>query len=266
MQQEIALTSRANFDKWLAANGNAMRGIIQGTFADAERSSLEAINALSGLDVDFPLGIHGMQMFTIRREQGRLAEVAPLVKRFVRENPDNAVWRPGLMLIASDLGFEAQARRSFDMMAETDFALPLDSKRAVTLAYLAEVCVKLGDGRRAEEIRELLLPHRDLAIVVPIHAICCGAAARYLGMLSAAMGDWPSAERHFEGALGLEEKMRAWPWLAHTRHEYAAMLLARGRPQDRVRAEELRDMSLAAADRLGMGRLRQRLLSPVASA
>ena len=266
MQQEIALTSRANFDKWLAANGNAMRGIIQGTFADAERSSLEAINALSGLDVDFPLGIHGMQMFTIRREQGRLAEVAPLVKRFVRENPDNAVWRPGLMLIASDLGFEAQARRSFDMMAETDFALPLDSKRAVTLAYLAEVCVKLGDGRRAEEIRELLLPHRDLAIVVPIHAICCGAAARYLGMLSAAMGDWPSAERHFEGALGLEEKMKAWPWLAHTRHEYAAMLLARGRPQDRVRAEELRDMSLAAADRLGMGRLRQRLLSSVASA
>lgn len=266
MQQEIALTSRANFDKWLAANGNAMRGIIQGTFADAERSSLEAINALSGLDVDFPLGIHGMQMFTIRREQGRLAEVAPLVKRFVRENPDNAVWRPGLMLIASDLGFEAQARRSFDMMAETDFALPLDSKRAVTLAYLAEVCVKLGDSRRAEEIRELLLPHRDLAIVVPIHAICCGAAARYLGMLSATMGDWPSAERHFEGALGLEEKMKAWPWLAHTRHEYAAMLLARGRPQDRVRAEELRDMSLAAADRLGMGRLRQRLLSPVASA
>ena len=64
----------------------------------------------------------------------------------------------------------------------------------------------------------------------------------------------------------MDEKMKAWPWLAHTRHEYAAMLLARGRPQDRVRAEELRDMSLAAADRLGMGRLRQRLLSPVASA
>jgi hypothetical protein len=265
-QQEIAQTSRANFDKWLAANGNAMRGIVQGTFADAERSSLEALSALSGLDVDFPLGIHGMQMFTIRREQGRLAEVAPLVKRFVRENPDNAVWRPGLMLIASDLGFEAQARRNFDMMAETDFVLPLDSKRVVTLAYLAEVCARLGDARRAGEIRELLLPYLDLAVVVPIHALCCGAAARYLGMLSATMHDWPSAEGHFERALGLEEKMKAWPWLAHTRHEYAAMLLARGRPQDRVRAEELRDMSLAAADRLGMGRLRQRLLSSVASA
>jgi class 3 adenylate cyclase len=266
MQHEIAETTRAGFGRWIAANGDAMHGIVQGAFAEAERSSLEALNALSGHDVDFPLGIHGMQMFTIRREQGRLAEVAPLVKRFMRENPDNAVWRPGLMLIASDLGFEAQARRHFDTMAETGFALPLDSKRTVTLAYLAEVCARLGDGRRAAEIHELLLPYRDLVVIVPIHALCCGAAARYLGMLSTVMGDWPSAESHFESALATEEKMKAWPWLAHTRHEYAAMLLARGRPRDRVRAEELRDMSLAAADRLGMGRLRQRLLSSAASA
>ena len=266
MQHEIAETTRASFGQWIVANGDAMHGIVRGAFADAERSSLEALNALSSHDVDFPLGIHGMQMFTIRREQGRLAEVAPLVKRFVRENPDNAVWRPGLMLIASDLGFEAQARRHFDAMAEAGFALPLDSKRTVTLAYLAEVCARIGDARRAAEIYELLLPYRDLAVIVPIHALCCGAAARFLGMLSATMGDWPLAERHFEAALAIEEKMRAWPWLAHTKYEYAGMLLARGRPQDRVRAAELRDMSLAAADRLGMGRLRQRLLSSAASA
>jgi predicted ATPase/class 3 adenylate cyclase len=266
MQREIAHTTHADFDKWIVANGDAIHGIVLGTFAAAERSSLDALNALSGHDVDFPLGIHGMQMFTIRREQGRLAEVAPLVRRFVRENPDNAIWRPGLMLIASDLGFEAQARRTFEEMAESGFILPLDSKRAVTLTYLAEVCARLGDSRRAAELHELLLPYRDLAVVVPIHGLCCGAAARYLGILATTMQDWPSDELHFRAALAMDEKMKAWPWLAHTRHEYAAMLLARGRPQDRVRAEELRDMSLAAADRLGMGRLRQRLLSPVASA
>jgi class 3 adenylate cyclase/tetratricopeptide (TPR) repeat protein len=266
MQREMAQTTRASFDRWIAANAGAMHGIIHGAFADAERSSLEALNALSSHDVDFPLGIHGMQMFTIRREQGRLAEVAPLVQRFVRENPDVAVWRPGLMLIASDLGFEAQARRIFEAMAGTGFALPMDSKRSVTLAYLAEVCARLGDSRRAAELYKLLLPYRDLTVIVPIHALCCGAAARYLGMLAATMRDWPSAETHFESALAIEEKMKAWPWLAHTKYEYAAMLLARGRPQDKVRAAELRGMALAAADRLGMGRLRQRLLSPATSA
>jgi class 3 adenylate cyclase len=265
-QQEVAQTTRANFDQWIAMNGEAMRGIIQGAFRDAERSALEALNVLSSHDVDFPLGVYGMQMFTVRREQGRLAEVAPLVKRFVSENPQDSVWRPGLMLIASDLGFEAQARRTFESIAESDFALPLDSKRTVTLAYLAEVCARLRDGRRAEQLYGLLLPYRELAIVVPTHTLCCGAAARYLGMLSTAMGDWPSAERHFEAALAMEERMRAWPWLAHTRCEYADMLLARGWQQDTVRAGEFRQMSLAAADRLEMGGLRQRILSSVAPA
>jgi len=221
---------------------------------------------LSSHDVDFPLGVYGMQMFTVRREQGRLAEVAPLVKRFVSENPQDSVWRPGLMLIASDLGFEAQARRTFESIAESDFVLPLDSKRTVTLAYLAEVCARLRDGRRAEQLYGLLLPYRELAIVVPTHTLCCGAAARYLGMLSTTMGDWPSAERHFEAALAMEERMRAWPWLAHTRCEYADMLLARGWQQDTLRARELREMSLAAADRLEMGRLRQRILNSAAPA
>jgi tetratricopeptide (TPR) repeat protein len=266
MEQEIAKTSRASFDKWIAANGKAMRGIIQGAFQEAEQAALEALNVLSGPDVDFPLGVYGMQMFTVRREQGRLAEVAPLVKRFVTETPQDSVWRPGLMLIASDLGFETQARRTFESIAESDFALPLDSKRTVTLAYLAEVCARLRDSRRAEQLYGLLLPYRDLAIVVPTHTLCCGAAARYLGMLSTAMGDWPSAERHFEAALAMEERMRAWPWLAHTRCEYADMLLARGWRQDTVRAGEFRQMSLAAADRLGMGALRQRILSSVAPA
>jgi hypothetical protein len=42
--------------------------------------------------------------------------------------------------------------------------------------------------------------------------------------------------------------------------------LARGWRQDTLRARELREMSLAAADRLGMGRLRQRILNSVAPA
>jgi hypothetical protein len=266
MQEDIARTTRANFDTWIAENGKTMRGIILGAFEDAERSALEALNVMSKHDAELPLGVYGMQMFTLRREQGRLAEVAPLVKRFVSENRDDAVWRPGLMLIASDLGFEAQARRTFETIAETDFVLPLDSKRTVTLSYLAEVCTRLGDSRRAEQLYDRLLPYRDLTILVPTHTICCGAAARYLGMLSTTMGEWETAERHFEAAMAMEERMRAWPWLAHTRYEYAGMLLARSRQQDTVRAAELREMSLAAADRLQMGRLRGRILGTAGSA
>ena len=40
-----------------------------------------------GRDVqgDLAAGVYGVQMFTIRREQGRLAEVAPVFRRFLDE-------------------------------------------------------------------------------------------------------------------------------------------------------------------------------------
>ena len=50
--------------------------------------------------------MYGLQMFSIRREQGRLAEVAPIVKRLIDEKPDEKAWLPGFALIAADLGFD----------------------------------------------------------------------------------------------------------------------------------------------------------------
>jgi hypothetical protein len=48
-------------------------------------------------------GVFGIQMFLLRREQGRLAELAPAVRYFVRQHTATT-WRPGLALIYSELG------------------------------------------------------------------------------------------------------------------------------------------------------------------
>jgi hypothetical protein len=144
-------------------------------------------------------------------------------------------------------------------MAASGFAVPVDSKRTGTLSYLAEVCCRLDDKINAENLYRLLHPYRDLAVVVGQSTICCGAVGRYLGMLAATMHDWRAAEAHFEAALAMDERMKAWPWLAHTRFEYSRALLARDRNGDRVRAFELRNMALAATERLGMGDLGRRI-------
>jgi tetratricopeptide (TPR) repeat protein len=250
--EEVVEISGAPGAKWMISVMRAMRAILHGDFAAAERLSAEALEFMNDPGFDPSQGIHGMQMFTIRREQGRLGEVAPLIRRFVDEYPDDATWRPGLMLIASELGFDDQARKHFDAMATSGFALPVDSKRSLTLVYLSEVCARLGDADRARQLSALLMPYRDLAIVVPPITLCFGSAARFLGMLAATSGDWPAAEEHFEAALVMDERMKAWPWLAHTRFEYSRALLTRGRVQDRTRAQELRGVALAAAERLGM--------------
>ena len=70
---------------------------------------------------------------------------------------------------------------------------------------------------------------------------------------------WDAAERHFEDALTMNTRMEAAPWIAHTQHQYAMMLLRRNRAGDRERALELLHTALAGAHGLGMGALTERV-------
>lgn len=244
---------------WSMTSVAAMAAILHGDFAEAERRSGESQDQAGSIDPGVIAGVYGVQMFTIRREQGRLAEVAPLLRRFLDENPQETTWRPGLALIASDLGFRDAARQAFAKLAATSFEFPRDAKRNLSLCYSAEVCARLGDAERAEQLYDLLLPYRDLAMVVPTTTICCGANARYLGMLAALLGEWRAAEEHFASALDLDERLKAWPWLAHTKHEFALSLIARGRPEDCSRAQTLLAEATASAERIGMPALQKQI-------
>jgi hypothetical protein len=201
-------------------------------------------------------------MFTIRREQGRLAEVAPVLRQFIDQNPQDRTWRPGLALIASDLGFDEEARKAFEDLASGGFAFPADAKWSLTISYMAEVCTRLHDRRRGDPLYRLLLPYRDTTIIAPSTTVCCGSAGRYLGMLAGVIGDWTAAEEHFEAALAMDERLEAWPWLAHTQHEFAAALLARGRAGDRSRADALLAAAAETAARLGMPALQKQIDLP----
>jgi predicted ATPase/class 3 adenylate cyclase len=247
--------------RWVIACQRAMLAIMRGEFSAAEASAEAALVAGQGVQEQNAAGVYGVQMFTIRREQGRLAEVAPLLKRFVDNNPGEMVWRPGLTVMASDLGYFDMAKHNFDAIAEADFRLPMDAKRSATLSYLAEACVALGDMRRAETLYALLFPYRKVNITIGIGTICCGAAARFLGMLATLMEDSEVAQEHFEAAIAMDSEMHAWPWLAHAQHDYATMLRRRGRQSDLVHMGHLRSEALATATRLGMVALQGRLRS-----
>jgi hypothetical protein len=67
--------------------------------------------------------------------------------------------------------------------------------------------------------------------------------------------------RHFEDALELNGRMGARPWLARTRYDFALMLLARGEPGDRERADPLLASASTLAHELGMTALTARLSS-----
>ena len=204
-------------------------------------------------------GVVELQMFSIRREQGRLAEVAPIIKHFVEEDPHRAAWRPGFALIASDLGFIDAARRRLAEHAEEAVQVAFDAKRSTSLSYLAEVAVAVDDVASARRLYDLMLDYQHMTITAGVATVCYGSASRYLGMLAVTMGDREIAAEHFEHALTMNAALGARPWLAHTQAEYACLLARRGAQDGIKQAEALTTEALATAAELGMARLQRRL-------
>jgi hypothetical protein len=69
------------------------------------------------------------------------------------------------------------------------------------------------------------------------------------------LGRSDKAERHFENAITLNEKMGARPWTAHCRHDLAQLLLTRGRSSDYQRSSKLLSEAFTAAGEMGMAAL-----------
>jgi transcriptional regulator with XRE-family HTH domain/tetratricopeptide (TPR) repeat protein len=255
-QKQIAQEIKQPFQSYLATVLQTTRAIMKGQYDEAERLANAAADLGRQIGIADMDGIFGIHMFTIRWQQGRLHEVAPILKLYVEANPSSTSWRPGLALIYCALELRDESRTILDELMSDGFAFaPQDSLQVASLAYLAEVCASLEARDQAAVLYELLLPYDGRTIVVGGGTACYGAAGRYLGMLATTLADWPAAERHFEGALALDARMGSRPWLAHGEYEYAAMLLARGQAGDEVRALALLEESMAAAREMGMANL-----------
>ncbi|WHZ10021.1 MAG: hypothetical protein OJF60_000460 [Burkholderiaceae bacterium] len=248
------------FYRYIATTSRATHALFEGRFDDAEpliALALEIGRRMPGLDAP---GVYGMQMFALRSEQGRLRELAPLVRVFVKTMPAAGTWRPGLALLYAEIGQLDEARREFEALAADAFAVVRrDGLRGASLAYLAQVCAALGDAKRAEALYALLLPYDGRNLLIGTTVGCLGAVASLLGLLAATRHHWHDAERHFEAALVMNRVQGAAPALAHTRVRYAAMRLARGAPGDADAARSLLADAKADAARLGMRALVERV-------
>ncbi len=225
---------------------------MEGRFESAERYILQARSA--GHRIRFPNvdGIFGLQMFVLRRLQGRLNEIAGVVEHFVSDRSRGSIWGPGLAVIYADVGDLEQARAVYEPLAANGFlGVPRDVLWMICLAYLSEVAVAIDDPVGAERLFELTIPTRGSAITGGGIA-SLGSTGRYLGALAATAGAFGEAERHFAAGLEMNQKLGAVPWLALTRQDYARFLLHRAAAGDEDRAADLLREALATAATIGM--------------
>jgi tetratricopeptide (TPR) repeat protein len=241
------------------------RALMAGRFDLAEQHNLQAIGFvrhLEGLEATQLQNGVGAQLFMLRMEQGRLAELEETARRFIHKVPQIPAWWAALAMIHVAAGDEEAARWEFEQLAAKDFmCIPRNAVWMITIAGAAEVCALLGDPQRAGMLYELLLPFEHHCVVAGRGYACKGSVARFLGQLAATMGNVEAACGHFEVALEVNERIGAKPYLAHTKEQYARALLARGLPADRERADALRSQALETARLLGMTSLARQVCS-----
>src|SRR5262249_48786023 len=138
------------------------------------------------------------QMFSLRREQGRFAELGPAMVQ-VPEAASRPVYACARALVHAELGARDLAREELERLAAHDFDdLRRDTEWLLSVVYLADVCAFLGDAARAARLYALLRPLAGRAFVLGNAFGCMGAIDRNLGQLAAVMGRWDDGVRHFE--------------------------------------------------------------------
>ena len=236
--------------------GSAM-ALCDGRLAAADalaRRSHEWGRLMTGRD---PSGVHGIQMFGVRREQGRLAELAPVV-RVLAANPERAgPWRPGLVALLADLGMESEARRELARLTADGLEPFRASLWLGSLVYLTDACAAVGDEAVAALVYPELAPFGHGNVMIGHLVSCYGAADRYLGMLAATLAN-PTRRR--STSSGPWRSTGAWrPRPGSRRRPTSTGASCSRRRGPRERAERLLGEAATLAARIGMAGLEGRI-------
>jgi class 3 adenylate cyclase len=230
----------------------AMRAMMRGRFDEAENLAMQALTLGQDRQDGMAPQAFAAQMTVIRREQGRISEIEPIIRGIVIQFPNLVLARCGLAFCCCEDKRLEDARFEFERLAASDFsAIARDVSWLPAHVLLAEVCVSLDDRDRAGTLHKLLVPYAHRNAALDMYAYY-GPVAHYLGMLATVTKNLDEAETHFEDALRLSRTMDSRPWFARSQHFYARMLLSRSLENDLERAELLNGSSLAIAQSLKM--------------
>jgi hypothetical protein len=239
---------------WVVAASRANLALFQGRFNAARGLIDEALTLGERAQRRDSILSHRLQLFMLDREGGGDTGIEGLISDAISEFPTRPVFRCALAHIHADLGDACRAQAAIDDLAANDFAaIQRDNEYLFALAFIADALDTLGDVDAAAVLYDLLVPYERLN-AMNADEVATGSVSRTLGVLAATLSRWDDGSRHFETAIVRNREMGALPWLAHSQHDHAKVLLSRDLPGDREHAQQ----SLASAadqyQKLGMTR------------
>ena len=237
---------------WEARAAKAVLALAAGRFTEAEELIEQALELGERVKPEMVIPVYRLQRYTLCDFKGGVEKLEPAIRELVADWPARPAFRCALAHLHARLGRRSEAQRALDDLTRDDCsALPFDQEWLYGMSLLAETAALLSDTDSAAVLYRLLAPWAAFNAADWPEAIR-GSASRYLGILAATRRRWDEAGMHFEDAIAMNARMGARPWLAHTQHDYARMLLARARTHDRESARDLLDQALVTYRELGM--------------
>lgn len=174
-------------------------------------------------------GAYVLQQFTIRYQQGRLAEmVAPL-----RDSEErSSAYRGGLALGALacvETGHHDDGLRLARSVVGPDAPeLRRDIFWLAFMCLFAGVAAATGDRDLAASLSERLAPCADHSVVFGAGGAVWGSGHSWLGQLAVAQDDFACACEHFREAAGIADRIGSPYWGAQARLDLAETVVRRG--------------------------------------
>ncbi len=246
--------------RWMAAVTAAGVPQAAGQMAATEKMALAALALAQDVQPDAQT-FYAAQIFFVRYEEGRLAELLPTITEYADDPGFEAPFvQPMAAFMFCELERLEECRRYYTRVADDRFAsLRFDHLWLMALAFCAEVAVRLGDKESAAVLSDLLAPYSDR--VVAVHCWSLNCVSHFLGLLATGLGRFDEAEAHFQATADKQLRMGTPAWLARTRYEWARMLMSRRASGDMEQARELLGQTLATARDLGLANIERRTVA-----
>jgi DNA-binding winged helix-turn-helix (wHTH) protein/tetratricopeptide (TPR) repeat protein len=254
------LRYRSRFWDFVRTNQEAMEAFYRGDLDASERLAEHCLELARRLPDEDGTGTYGFRMFLIRREQDRLAVIAPMIRTVVARSGESAVWTPGLAWLLAETGDVDEAEQVLGDLRASDFRLPLDAMWSTVMVMLVETMVRIGDEGSCALLRGKLARHAGTNVTTGSGQLCFGRVDRYLGMLSYTLGELAEAEQQLGAALEGDDAGGSVLWANESRLWLSRVRRAQGYHDEadamaRVVAGEAQAHGLTRLARVAAGEL-----------
>ncbi len=235
----IAARTGDSTASWLCECSEAMHLALRGRLGEAEAQTQSAVELGQESAQPDALAFHASQLAAIRWQQGRLAELAPLLQAALGNNPGLPAFR-SMVCLAQALRGERRAAREVLAIDVSGFhELPRDPTWLATTTTYAHAVAELGDRETSAMLAPILSAYSGRLASTSISI--WGLVDHALGRLAFLAGDHEAGSRLLDQAIVEYARISAPVWRAQ-----AGLDLLRGLHECNVRVDGPRSERLRA--------------------